>query len=271
MQVLWFNVVLNKSGEYGEQHWAWYFYSAIPRAMGSSLLLVPLAGYVDRRIRAALFPALAYVVLYSLLPHKELRFIMYVFPLLNLAAARACAWFWDRRRKSVFWCMSTLIVCFHLVANLFMTQTLLFISSYNYPGGYALLRLHDLEAHHYGASVHICNLAAQTGVSRFSELRRGWIYDKTEDLTPREILSRNYSHLIIEGSSQVSSQFLPYKTHYEIIEKIPGYYGIKFDLLSVFQPIVVKAKPRLLVLRRLEDSPLVVEIPNKNGKTEQAK
>ncbi|XP_003741534.1 probable Dol-P-Man:Man(7)GlcNAc(2)-PP-Dol alpha-1,6-mannosyltransferase [Galendromus occidentalis] len=270
-EVLWFNVILNKSGEYGEQHWAWYFYSAIPRAMGSSLLLVPLAAYVDRRIRATCFPAVAYVLLYSLLPHKELRFIMYVFPLLNLAAARACSWVWDRRRKSIFWTMSVLIVCFHLVANLFMTQTLLFISSYNYPGGYALLRLHELEAHSYDSSVHICNFAAQTGASRFSELRRDWLYDKTENLTPREILARNYTHLIIEGNSHISSQFQPYKNHYEIIDHVPGYSGIKFDLLSIFQPIVVKAKPRLLVLRRLDDSPLVVEIPNKNGKTEQAR
>ncbi|KAL3985708.1 Alg9-like mannosyltransferase family protein [Acanthocheilonema viteae] len=90
-EVWWFNVILNRSHEYGVLPYFWYFYSAIPRAMIASTPLVPLGAFIDRRLLPILIPVICYIFLYSFLPHKELRFIIYTLPFLNVSSAVFCA------------------------------------------------------------------------------------------------------------------------------------------------------------------------------------
>ena len=52
-----------------------------------------LAGAViDYRIRTLLLPAITFVLLLSGLGHKEWRFVIYVVPAFNVAAARGATW-----------------------------------------------------------------------------------------------------------------------------------------------------------------------------------
>jgi alpha-1,6-mannosyltransferase len=89
-QVFYFNTALNKSHEWGTHPFWWYFYSAIPRGMLISLFLVPfgLTKEKSKTLTYLVLPTLGFVFVYSFLPHKELRFIIYVFPLLNSIAAK---------------------------------------------------------------------------------------------------------------------------------------------------------------------------------------
>jgi len=47
----------------------------------------------------------------------------------------------------------------------------------NYPGGHAIMFLHKFEHSNLNANftVHISNLAAQTGVTRFTQLSDNWM------------------------------------------------------------------------------------------------
>ena len=135
-KVLYYNIVLNKSSNWGVMPWAWYFYSALPRAMFVSIFLVPLGVFLDRRTMVLVVPSILFVFLYSFLPHKELRFIIYVFPLLNVAAAEACKRFWEsaKKKQTFFRRLFALGAVLHIVANVIFSSMMLYISSNNYPG-----------------------------------------------------------------------------------------------------------------------------------------
>lgn len=100
--VLVFNTIENRSSEYGTSPFYWYFISALPKGLLGTGFLIPLAFWkdsndcprprifheLDTEIMPFLFPCLLFVALYSILPHKEMRFIFIVLPILNVTAAK---------------------------------------------------------------------------------------------------------------------------------------------------------------------------------------
>ncbi|KAH9788727.1 Dol-P-Man:Man(7)GlcNAc(2)-PP-Dol alpha-1,6-mannosyltransferase [Citrus sinensis] len=135
-----------------------------------------LGALLDRRVLPFVIPVFTFVLLYSKLPHKELRFIISSVPIFNLSAAVAA---------------SRILGC----------TAVTFMASYeNYPSGYALKYLHqigefsfplpklneycchtskDIARGHLASNteeqwVHIDPYSAMNGISRFCENDFPW-------------------------------------------------------------------------------------------------
>ncbi|KAI2807665.1 dolichyl-P-Man:Man(7)GlcNAc(2)-PP-dolichol alpha-1,6-mannosyltransferase [Blomia tropicalis] len=81
---IWFNIVENRSHEWGTQPFFWYFYSVLPKFLLFSSIFATSPVFYRNKFA---FVTFSFILLYSLLPHKELRFIIYTVPLLNLCVA----------------------------------------------------------------------------------------------------------------------------------------------------------------------------------------
>ena len=199
------------------------------------------------------------MALYSFLPHKELRFIIYVIPLLNVLVAVVCDKLWSCVRKNCIWkkCLA-LIPIGHLVLNITYTILMLKVSQHNYPGGEALLKLHHLAKDNTSATVYIDNYAAQTGVSRFGQLNdeaskhdnRHWIYDKTENLSQEELLGQaKFTYLLVENKENTKVKVKDCVL-YEELGDVEVFSGYEIGYKNWEWPIRIEKTKAILILKR---------------------
>ncbi|CAK7225413.1 Dol-P-Man:Man(7)GlcNAc(2)-PP-Dol alpha-1,6-mannosyltransferase [Sporothrix curviconia] len=196
LQGFLFNVVHGQASEWGTSPWHYYFSSALPRLLLNPLvplLCIPLAlrrPATSGPAALLVWPSLLFVAVYSLQPHKEARFVLYVVPPLTAAAALGA----DQLTKSVFRHKErgvssgpvTKLTWYALVASVPVavaaSTAMLLLSALNYPGGEALAALRELaqadaltaaatgasaDAPSLAVTAHADVLACMTGVTLF--------------------------------------------------------------------------------------------------------
>ncbi|CAO2035977.1 unnamed protein product [Urochloa humidicola] len=240
-EVLWFNSVLNRSSEWGTHSIHWYFTSALPRSMLVAYPLCMVGVLLDRRIVPYMLPVFLFVVLYSKLPHKELRFIISSIPMFNVSASLAASRLYNNRKKAGWNLLYILMLGAFFVSLGYSAVT--FMASYsNYPGGYALKSLHEADSSVKEKMVHIDAFTAMSGVSRFCEKEYPWRYSKEEEISIEEYQERNFTYLLNEHQS-ISG--------YKCLFAVDGFSRVK--LQTRLPPLSLVKEPKVFAHGNMRD------------------
>ncbi|KAL5340798.1 Alg9-like mannosyltransferase family-domain-containing protein [Aspergillus crustosus] len=263
-----FNVLAGQSSAWGTHPWHYYFTNALPRLLLNPmtyLIGIPISLFqpATRRVSTSiLIPSLTYILIYSAQPHKEWRFIVYAIPPLTAAAALGASYIWIHKSKSLLYRLLSLSLVASTLASFGICSFFLLpASAANYPGAVALDTLHShvLSAvprdTPISISVHLGNLACQTGVTRFLQLpgpssytssaqgtdkgpQVAWTYDKSpfdHQHQPSAFLTR-FDYLLLEPSeadfllslSGASTEYAHSSQYaWQVIDSVPGFAGIR--------------------------------------------
>ena len=124
-----YNVVFNKSSNWGSSPFYQYAIE-VAKICNVSLLLIPFSFNKQISFKIIFF-ILFVLVLMSFVSHKEWRFIMYLFPLINALSAIGMQQVHDKLGKY------GKFVYFVPMGQFLVSVVFVYISSFNYPGGYA--------------------------------------------------------------------------------------------------------------------------------------
>lgn len=108
-------------------------------------------------------------------------------------------------------------------------------------------RFHKLLKNEPYVHLHICNLAAQTGVTRYTQIHDNWQYSKNESLSAAQL--QEYTHLLVEAKSKYSSNLKTFTQTHVILDSIESFSQVAMNY-KLMPPVRIKTKPALFILER---------------------
>lgn len=225
--------------------------------MLSAVLFVPLA-LVTRSVLTKVwryfFAAVVFVMIYSVLPHKELRFIFYAIPLLTLVAATQLDHvmgyvelvFNKVTPNSVKKHAYPYLISLVLFGSTFAVSLIFLLSSAkNYHGATALNHLHSAIVQNApkvaSVHVHLDVETAMNGVSRFLQNHHGQLnitYSKEERLDNADYSDFDY---LVTAKNPKARNLAPY---FQLIHVENGFSRFNFKRFKV------ETVPKLYILKR---------------------
>lgn len=218
LEVFVYNAIEGQSVNWGVMPFSWYFTRALPKMLLTSSALIPLGLNAEKRSWLLFLPVFLFVLAYSFLGHKEIRFIIYAVPVFNIVAAFGLAKISEKlgslKLNFVKYTAVSAVIGVNLLATLFFTSA----SHSNYPGGEALKKLHEIEPcdSTNKLTVFLDNFVAQSGASRFGEQCEFWKYQKEYGTLYNDLprIEHENSRLILEINTQNLNEF--YGSHAKI-------------------------------------------------------
>ncbi|CAE6457052.1 unnamed protein product [Rhizoctonia solani] len=254
-----FNVYEGKSSEWGTSPWHAYLTHHLPKLLIGS---APLALYactpstIEQKenkpqspVLELLTPYIIFTLLISALGHKEWRFVVYVVPMINVAAAVGAKRLLHLPTGPLS-VLGRLTVLGLVGCNIAITVLLTAISRANYPGGEALALVNSLPpSSGPTTSVWIDNLAAQTGASLFTQAHSppyfnissasdSWTYSKD----PKPASYGEFTYLVVEDPNAHPIE------KWDVVGSVDA-----FDRIDI-KRFKVATKPTLFVLRNKDDA-----------------
>ncbi|KAG5519160.1 hypothetical protein PMAC_002248 [Pneumocystis sp. 'macacae'] len=246
----YFNIIEGKSSNWGVSAWHKYFSTYIPKLLLNPLFLVLWMISLFTRTKDTLnllVPSIGFAFIYSFVPHKEWRFIIYVVPSLTVVTAIGAAQICNRRYKSLIFMIILLILIIITIMTFCLSLTMSLISSLNYPGGFALETIHNDFDLLEGEKIYLDTYTRMTGATLFLQYNEKVVYDRTENIT--QLSDLNFFETMDWAISDISS--FPPKGNWEIKKYIKGYSGIKSVYFSNSYNILMKLCPTIMIENKI--------------------
>lgn len=281
LQAFIFNVVQGKSVEWGVEPYAAYFSKYIPNFFRPphvlflaifGLLSDPAATNIPvlkstvvvthparHSLRILAISAVLFVLVMSLQPHKEWRFIIYVAPIATLLAGHGLARVWLKTALLVAYKIFFVLMLASTLVSFAISSFMAYASSHNYPGGQAIAYINTILADvpaSTNVTVHMDAPACMTGVTRFAELHRpNIVYDKTETELSLAKIWNDVDFLITHKNMQepLASDVVIYDpSHWDLLHQVPAFAGVNLQApLRLFQLLATKKSARELLVAQV--------------------